>query len=37
MQGTNSEEGKDILNATNYNISFAENLDQISKILMDKE
>lgn len=37
MQGTNSEEGKDILNSTDYNISFAENLDQISKILMDKE
>ena len=37
MQGTNSEEGKRILSNTKYNISFAENLDQISQILSSEE
>jgi len=37
MQGTNSEEGKRILSETKFNISFAENLDQISQILSKEE
>ena len=37
MQGTNSEEGKEILSETKFNISFAENLDQISQILSKEE
>ena len=36
MLGTNSDEGKEILSASKYNISFADNLNEISKILLTK-
>ena len=34
MLGTNSDEGKKILSASKYNISFADDLNEISKILL---
>ena len=36
MLGTNSDKGKEILSASKYNISFADNLNEISKILLTK-
>ena len=36
MLGTNSDEGKEILSASKYKISFADNLNEISKILLTK-
>jgi len=36
MLGTNSDEGKEILSASKYNISFADNLNEISQILLTK-
>ena len=36
MLGTNSDKGKEILSASKYNISFADNLNEISKILITK-
>ena len=36
MLGTNSDEGKKILSKSRYNISFAENLNEISEILITK-
>ena len=36
MLGTNSDEGKKILSKSRYNISFADNLNEISKILLTK-